>query len=368
MGEILTTKDIRWNRGWREALEEQQNYEHKRREREAETEKKQQQARKDREEAKQQAASNDWFAAVDGRIHEHLANWLWKAIDERIRWWFDHYFDGLCEGSDQRGIYADEIAKALAGLRREFECADEEMQRLFEARVAEQKERLASSEATFTHERDALIEMTSGMRAQVKQAFDEMSSGLGAEIAALEGRVKMTPGRLPVVKTWRQESVSYQAELVCHEGALWQACRDTAQAPGGSDWICVARAGRDGHDGLTPHVRGAYDAHKTYARLNIVEYDGAGYLARRDAPGVPGIPGDGWQLMSRSGRRGPVGETGPRGRKGERGARGEAASTITNWTIDRVQYRAVPTMSDGTFGAPLDLRPLFEAYHTEVSA
>jgi len=72
--------------------------------------------------------------------------------------------------------------------------------------------------------------------------------------------------------------------------------------------------------------------------------------------------------VSKSGRRGPVGETGPRGRKGERGERGEAAPTIINWTIDRVQYRAVPTMSDGTFGAPLDLRPLFEAYHIEVSA
>src|SRR5262249_8304680 len=149
--------------------------------------------------------------------------------------------------------------------------------------------------------------------------------------------------------------------------SLWQARKDTAQAPGGSDWVCVARGGRDG---LTPNIRGAFNAHKVYARLDIVEYDGAGYLARRDAPGGPGIPGNGWQLMSRSGRRGATGETGevgPRGRKGERGARGEATPTIITWTIDPVHYRAVPTMSDGTFGASLDLRPLFEQFVVETS-
>ena len=52
--------------------------------------------------------------------------------------------------------------------------------------------------------------------------------------------------------------------------------------------------------------------------------------------------------------------------KGEKGAKGEATPTIINWTIDRVHYRAIPTMSDGKPGAPLDLRPLFEAYHEEA--
>src|SRR5262249_59082487 len=64
-------------------------------------------------------------------------------------------------------------------------------------------------------------------------------------------------------------------------------------------WVCVARAGRDA---VTPKTCGTFNVHKTYGCLDIVEYDGNGYLARRDAPGVPGIPGDGWQLVSRSGR------------------------------------------------------------------
>jgi hypothetical protein len=52
MGEILTVEDIRRSSGWREALEERQNYEHERRKRELA------EARKAREvEQKPQAAT-----------------------------------------------------------------------------------------------------------------------------------------------------------------------------------------------------------------------------------------------------------------------------------------------------------------------
>jgi hypothetical protein len=201
-------------------------------------------------------------------------------------------------------------------------------------------------------------------RTEFKIAVEEAQRAVEAKLAAVEERLKAVPGRLPVVKIWCQESVTYEGEVVSYDGSLYQARKDTAQSPGGSDWVCVARAGRDGCDGLTPNVCGMFDAYKTYARLDVVECDGASYIARCDDPGI--CPGDGWQLLSRPGRRGPVGETGPCGRKGERGARGEAAPTIINWTIDRVHYRAIPTMSDGKPGAPLDLRPLFEAYHEEA--
>jgi hypothetical protein len=48
--------------------------------------------------------------------------------------------------------------------------------------------------------------------------------------------------------------------------------------------------------------------------------------------------------------------------KGECGARGEASPTIVSWQIDAVHYRAVPTMSDGKAGAPLELRDLFQQF------
>ena len=74
-----------------------------------------------------------------------------------------------------------------------------------------------------------------------------------------------------------------QAEMVCHNGALCKARKDTAQAPGGADWVCVARHGRDA---ITPIVRGNYDVHESYAELDIVSFDGCAYNARSDDPGL----------------------------------------------------------------------------------
>jgi len=189
-------------------------------------------------------------------------------------------------------------------------------------------------------------------REEAKRLVEEERCAFEAKLAALEERLKAAPGKLPVAKTWQPESVTYQAEFVSHGGALFQAKRDTAQAPGGEDRVCVARAGVDGVDGHSPRLRGGFDAHERYRRFDIVTcYDNC-YIACRDDPGLPGHDGDAWQLIAK-GTRGPSGDVGPRGRKGERGAPGEDAPTIVNWTLDPVHYRAVPTMSNGTQGAVL---------------
>src|SRR5215471_8176533 len=86
-------------------------------------------------------------------------------------------------------------------------------------------------------------------RKEFKAADAETQRALEAKLAAVEERLKAVPGKLPVAKIWRAESVTYEAQVVCYEGALYQARKDTAQVPGGSDWICVARAGRNGCDG-----------------------------------------------------------------------------------------------------------------------
>src|SRR5262249_47803170 len=166
-----------------------------------------------------------------------------------------------------------------------------------------------------------------------------------------------------------------QQRAAAHNSEAWRAAIDERikfwfdhyfdglgkQAPGGSDWVCVARAGRDA---VTPNFRGTFNAHKTYAHFDVIEYDGSSFIARRDDPGVPGIS-DGWQPLSRAGRRGPAGatgETGPRGRKGERGARGEDGSEITGWHLERATFRAFPVYADGRMGPELNLRGLFEEF------
>jgi hypothetical protein len=51
---------------------------------------------------------------------------------------------------------------------------------------------------------------------------------------------------------------------------------------------------------------------------------------------------------------------GQRGRDGARGERGPPGKTISGWIVDRETFRITPRFDDGTLGAPLELRALFE--------
>src|SRR5262245_14937792 len=84
----------------------------------------------------------------------------------------------------------------------------------------------------------------------------------------------------------------------------------------------------------------------------------AGLRGEKGDPGPQGPPGE-------PGRAGPQGERGPPGIRGEKGEPGETALEIRDWQIDRENYRAIPIMSDGKDGPPLELRSLFEQFHNE---
>jgi hypothetical protein len=203
------------------------------------------------------------------------------------------------------------------------------------------------------------------LRKEMKQGDTEIQRIVDEKLSALEQRLKSVPGKLPPVKTWRKESVTYGGEVVVHEGAAYQALKDKAQTPGGSDWVCVACAGRDGHDAPALNIRGTFDTHENYKHFDIVACDGASFVATRDGPGI--CPGEGWRLLSRqgkSGRRGERGEPGPRGIPGKQG---EAGPTIAAWKVERAAYLAIPLLSNGQEGPVLDLRELFEQYLSETS-
>jgi hypothetical protein len=161
---------------------------------------------------------------------------------------------------------------------------------------------------------------------------------------------KGDPGQLPVVKAYQPEAVHYEGDVVVHQGATWQAQRDTGRAPPHGDWVCLAAAGRDA---CSPTIRGTYDGAATYARLDIVALNGSTFIARKDTPGV--CPGDGWQVMS---IRGKPGMKGPPGERGAKGDPGSAAPTILAWTIDCGNYLVTPIMSDGSEVPPIEMRAL----------
>jgi hypothetical protein len=250
------------NPGWREDAVERQEREFEKRKREVEETARQRQARKAREAEKQQVASTNWYAAVDDRIRTHFKDWAWAAIDDRIQQHLDRHGE----------IFKDAVGAALGTIRKqvrdEFKLCLEKQQCSFEAKLTEQKERLLA-----LHNSADGVQGQAQLRAEIKSALGELCSSFGTELAALEQRLKAVPGRLPPVKSWKPETVFYAGDVVTCDGSLFQASRDTGQSVTHSDWICLARGGRDGHDGLTPHVRGAYDAHKAYARLDIVEYE-----------------------------------------------------------------------------------------------
>ena len=108
-------------------------------------------------------------------------------------------------------------------------------------------------------------------------------------------------------------------------------------------------------------MRGTFDAKANYAALDIVAADGGAFIARKNNPGA--CPGEGWQMIARQGHRGVAGAKGERGFPGPKG---DAGATIRSWNIDPARYVAVPIMSDGSEGPPLELRGLFEQFLDEV--
>jgi hypothetical protein len=106
-------------------------------------------------------------------------------------------------------------------------------------------------------------------------------------------------------------------------------------------------------------VAGTYDPTVKYRALDVVATGGASFVARVDAPGS--CPGADWQLIAAQGKRGQAGKDGVDGRAGR------DAPRITGWLVNREAYSCVPLMSDGSRGAVLELRELFQRFNDETA-
>jgi hypothetical protein len=115
------------------------------------------------------------------------------------------------------------------------------------------------------------------------------------------------PGRIEGVRTYAEDMVRYEGDIVVREGSTYLAKRDTSRAPPNADWTCIAAAGRDAR---MLKVCGTYRDGETYRQLDIVALNGSSFIARHDDPGP--CPGDGWQLIASAGRAGKLGPKGAR--------------------------------------------------------
>lgn len=172
------------------------------------------------------------------------------------------------------------------------------------------------------------------------------------------------PGQLSAAQAFVDGAVHYEGTLVTHQGGTYQARCDTAKAPPNEDWVCIAACGQNA---VMPKIIGTYCEGEPYGFMNIVALNGSSFVARVDDPGP--CPGEGWQLIASAGKQGKAGAPGERGEaglRGERGPAGEKAAAIVGWKIDRERYSATPIMSDNSEIEPLQLRSLFEQFHTEA--
>lgn len=115
-------------------------------------------------------------------------------------------------------------------------------------------------------------------------------------------------GKMPIAKAW-SDSVHYEGAVVTHDGATWQASRDTGRAPPHDDWVCLAAAGAKGDAGQGLMMRGTWEPTGSYKAMDFVAWNGGSWVAKHDDPGE--CPGEGWQLLASAGRRGKAADKAP---------------------------------------------------------
>src|SRR5262245_41587264 len=238
MGEIFTVADIRRN-GWREDYEEQKarEFEKRGRELDAERERKARATRKAEEKQQRAVASNSeaWDAWFDQRLEQHFF-----SNDRGV-------------GGALKTAIGEALGRKCAQVRDEFKRADEAMQRAFEAKLAELRERFLASnsqtawvawvddriKATFGYGRDVLL-------GEVKDVIEEAQRSFEMKFEGQEERCKAgLPIKFPIAKAYRSDSVHYSGDVVTHAGATYQATCDTCREPPHDDWVRIACAGRD---------------------------------------------------------------------------------------------------------------------------
>ncbi|MET4482988.1 DUF5131 family protein [Bradyrhizobium sp. F1.13.3] len=154
------------------------------------------------------------------------------------------------------------------------------------------------------------------------------------------------------IVTKRISAVEKRLAAIGEDLRRWpQASRDTGHVPPHPDWLCLARAGRDGEDGLSIEIEGTFDpARNDYRRLSVVSLNGGSFIARRDNPGP--CPGEGWKLMASQGKTGKPGERGGQGLRGPAGpgvasldVNDQGLLTLANGDGSTVEFDLYPLLS-----------------------
>ena len=95
---------------------------------------------------------------------------------------------------------------------------------------------------------------------------------------------------------------------------------------------------------ITPTYRGRYETNTSYNELDIVEFNGSSYIARKSVTGVtPGTDDTSWGLIASQGIKGDKGDRGPQGSMGPAGDKGQKGDKGDKGEVD---YSKVVTLEN----------------------
>ena len=101
---------------------------------------------------------------------------------------------------------------------------------------------------------------------------------------------------------------------------------------------------------ITPTYRGRYETNTSYSELDIVEFNGSSYIARKSVTGMtPGTDDTSWGLIANKGIKGDKGDKGDRGDRGPQGSTGPAGDKGEKGEVD--YSKAVTLENDQTISS-----------------
>lgn len=220
---------------------------------------------------------------------------------------------------------ADSVGREIARLRAEAKREEEIRQAEYRARCAELDSRILAAASLEKEVSERLALLKDGRDGHDVEDIEVRQNGRTAEFGFTVGGTRTIfelelpegapgkngdrgpEGRMAAVEPWTDQ-IHYEGAIRSHNGATFQALRDTAKEPPSEDWACLAERGSDGTDGKSLNPRRLWSADEEYGRLDVVALNGGSFVALTDNPGP--CPGDGWMLLTSQGKTGRPGDPG----------------------------------------------------------
>jgi hypothetical protein len=256
---------------------------------------------------------------------------------------------------------ADSVARAIAGVQKEAERAEQLRQAEYRAFFAEQRETVSG---LIRKVEEKLAEVKDGKDGERGEKGEKGDPGIGeqgpagrdgndgsdgrdgadADMDEIKRHAEELIAKIPAPKDGITPEVDFNMEG--NMGVLSFDYGETKQ----EFEIPLPYAGE---------AKGLFDPEATYRAMDVVSFNGSEWRAKRDDPGE--LPGEGWMLSASKGKRGDRGERGLQGMVGKDGKDG-ASPIELKFDADKMEF--VMALDDGNV-LEADFYPVAKAIRGE---